>query len=69
MVELLSVAAGVPPAVEPGILPGGLSFNDYKSAAAYRLKYFKATIKSFGQGAVIVWRAPESGWTKVTSCR
>src|SRR5207248_3582705 len=53
----------------PDSQPGATSVPKDKSGRgidqswpAYRRKYFTATIKSFGQGAVIVWGAPVSGW-------
>ena len=43
--------------------------DDDELTPAYRLKYFTATIKSFGRGAVIVRAAPVSGCSMVNCSR
>jgi hypothetical protein len=43
--------------------------DDDESVPAYRRKYFTATTKSFGQGAMIVSIAPVSGCSMVNCSR
>ena len=38
-------------------------------AAAYLRKYFTATVKSFGHGAVMVRASPVTGWDEIPSSR